>query len=305
MTGRILVVGSINMDLVVRSPHLPRPGETTLGSNFRTFPGGKGANQAVAAARLGAPVAMVGRVGQDAFGDAMLASLSANGVDVSCVRREMDAATGVALITVEDDTAENTIIVASGANMRITPEDVNASEELFEGALLLVLQLEIPLPTIQRAISLARRHGLLVILNPAPAQTLGRGLIAGVDYLIPNEGELLQLTGKNQVESAVRWVQESGVKTLLVTLGERGVRLINQDGETQIPAFPVKAIDTTAAGDGFVGAFAVALAEGKTASQAASWACASSAISVTRIGAQPSLPTRSEVESFLAERGIR
>ena len=304
MTGRILVVGSINMDLVVRSPRLPLPGETILGSGFSTFPGGKGSNQAVAAARLGAPVAMIGCVGQDAFGDAMLETLQADQVDVSGIRRDAQAATGVALITV-DDRAENTIVVASGANMRVTPQDVEAHEALFAGASVLVLQLEIPLAASRKAIDLAQRHGLKVLLNPAPAQSLTPEFLSGVDTLLPNEGELLRLSGAETMEAALRQVRAGGVGSLLVTLGEKGALLVDGDGEQRIPAFPVSAVDTTAAGDAFVGAFAVSLAGGLAPAQAARWACAAAAIAVTRPGAQPSLPRRPEVESFLKERSAQ
>ena len=303
MTGRIVVVGSINMDLVVRSPHLPLPGETILGSGFNTFPGGKGSNQAVAAARLGAPVAMIGCVGQDAFGDAMLETLEADQVDVSGIRRDDGAPTGVALITV-DDRGENTIVVASGANMRITPEDVEAHEALFANASVLLLQLEIPLAASRRAMDLALRHGLKVVLNPAPAQPLSAEFLSGVDVLVPNEGELLRLSGEQKMEAAVQRMWASGVGSLLVTLGEKGALLVNQAGELRVPAFPVKAVDTTAAGDAFLGAFAVSLAGGLPAEQAARWACAAAAIAVTRPGAQPSLPRRPEVESFLKERNV-
>jgi ribokinase len=304
MTQKILVIGSINMDLVVRSPHLPLPGETVLGSGFGTFPGGKGANQAVAAARCGAPTTMIGRVGTDAFGDAMLATLSADQIDVQGIRRDPDAPTGVALITV-DDWAENSIVVASGANMRLSPEDVEAQEALFKSAALLVMQLEIPLTVVRRSIQMAKRHGVQVILNPAPAALLDAEILAGVDYLIPNEGELMQVTGETVVDTAVVKAQALGVKTLVVTLGKRGVLLVDSTGQTQVPAYPVNAVDTTAAGDAFVGAFAVALAEGKLAPQAANWACAAAAISVTRVGAQPSLPTRAEVEQFLKEKAAQ
>lgn len=292
------------MDLVVRSPHLPRPGETILGSGFGTFPGGKGANQAVSAARLGARVAMIGRVGSDAFGSAMQATLSADGIDIAGVACDPEAPTGVALITV-DDHAENTIVVASGANMRLTPEDVEASEDLFVDAALLVVQMEISLATIQRAIQMAHRHGLRVILNPAPAKPLDPGFLAGVDYLIPNEGELLYLTGSENLNTAIQGARQSGVRALVVTLGEQGALLVDESGEWQIPAYPVTAVDTTAAGDSFVGALAVALAEGKSNQESARWACRAAAISVTRIGAQPSLPTRAEVDAFSGDRSDR
>ncbi len=300
MVAKILVVGSINMDLVVRPPRLPLPGETILAGSFDTSPGGKGANQATAAALLGGPVAMIGRVGLDGFGDEMLAGMASSGIDTGGIQPTPDAPTGVALITV-DDRAENTIVVASGANMRLTPEDVAAREDLFEQAALLVLQLETPVPSSLKAIELAHKHGMKVVLNPAPAQKLDAGMLRQIDYLIPNEGELMGLTGESSLEAGIRKAREIGVSTLVVTMGEQGALLVDESGEQMVPAFRVVPVDTVAAGDAFVGAFTVALSEGKTTREAARWACAAAAIAVTRKGAQPSLPKRAEVEAFLSE----
>jgi ribokinase len=300
MNGHIIIVGSINMDLVVRSPHLPLPGETILGSGFATFPGGKGANQAVAAARLGAPVIMVGRVGSDGFGNQMLQTLAQDGVDVSQVQRDTESPTGVALITV-DDKGENTIIVASGANMRITPEDVSSAEKYIREASILVLQLEIPLPAIQRACELAHKYGVRTILNPAPARSLEPELLAKVDDLIPNQAELALLTGIQAIPVATATLRELGVQNVIVTLGAGGAVLAGNGEPIHYPAYMVKAVDTTAAGDAFVGAYAVGLSDGLTASDAIRWANAAAALSVTRPGAQPSLPRRLELESFLKE----
>ncbi|HEX7974313.1 MAG TPA: ribokinase [Anaerolineales bacterium] len=300
MTGSILVVGSINMDLVVRSPHLPLPGETILGSQFNTFPGGKGANQAVAAARLGAPVKMIGRVGKDAFGEAMLQALRRDGVDVAAIGSDPEAPTGVALITV-DDAGQNTIVVASGANMLLSPENVVQAEALFEAAALLVLQLEIAPPVIEQACLLARRHGVRILLNPAPARPLPAELLRGIDLLIPNQIELALLAQEQDPSLAARKLVSWGVGQVIVTLGEDGALLVDSSQEIRAPACRVKAVDTTAAGDAFVGALAVALADGRSVPEAAAWANAAAAVSVTRAGAQPSLPRRDEVERMIRE----
>lgn len=301
MAGHIVVVGSLNMDLVVRAPRHPRPGETLLGSDFRTFPGGKGANQAVAAARAGGIVSMVGRVGSDDFGTALLSNLSANGVDTTHVRRDSEGATGVALITVSDD-GQNTIVVASGANWRVSPGDVVESAAQFEDAEIVLLQLEIPIPAVQRAAEEARRRGARVILNPAPAQRLDANLLKLVDVLTPNQSELTLLTGEQEPAAGAVRLMEAGVRSIIVTLGEEGVLVVEAAGDARIPRHEVHAVDTTAAGDAFVGAFAVALGNGKTIVEAARWGNAAAAVSVTRAGAQPSLPNRAEIEEMLASR---
>lgn len=301
MTPNVIVVGSLNMDLVVRTPRLPKTGETILGSDFRTFPGGKGANQAVAAARLGGQVAMIGRVGRDDFGEALLQSAARDGVDMTYVSKDPHAATGVALITV-DEAGQNTIVVASGANHQVVAEDISAVEHLFRDSSVLVLQLELPIPAVERAAHLAHQRGMPVILNPAPAQTLSRELLSIVDYLVPNQSELALLTGQEDIEAGAGVLQDWGVRSVIITLGEAGV-LVRSDGQEQLlAAHPVEAVDTVAAGDAFVGAFAVALTEGRSVLDAAAWANAAAALSVTRHGAQPSLPSRKELETFLSRR---
>lgn len=307
MSGHILVVGSLNMDLVARAPHHPAPGETVLGGEFMTFAGGKGANQAVAAARLGAAVKMVGRVGEDSFADALLEGLRENGVDVSFIVRDAGAPTGVALITVDAD-GQNAIVVAPGANARLTPTDIDASEELFRGASVLLLQLESPLDSVNRATELARKHSVPIVLNPAPALELSASLISAVDYLIPNEGELALLVGMDldtPVQTAVERLQANGASRVIVTLGEAGAFVCDGEENIEISGHPAHIVDTTAAGDAFVGAFAVGITEGKSMLEAARFGNAAGAIAVSRAGAQPSLPQREEVEELLEREGLR
>jgi len=294
----IVVLGSLNMDLVVRTPRLPGPGETLIGGPFQTFPGGKGANQAVAIARLGAPVLLIGRVGLDTFGNALIAAADRDGVDTRAITQDPETATGLALITVEAS-GQNTIVVAPGANHRLTPQHIDAYANRVQEAPLLVMQLECPLETVQAAAHLARKAGVPVLLNPAPAQHLPPELLQDVDLLAPNQSELALLTGENFIERAARSLIDQGVSTVLVTLGDQGVFVLSQEGQTYLPAFPVAAIDTVAAGDAFIGALAVAFSEGKTVLEAARWGNAAGAIAVTRHGAQPSLPTRSEVFALL------
>jgi len=299
----ITVIGSINMDLVVRTPRFPGPGETILGSDFLTVPGGKGANQAVAVARMGARTAMVGRVGGDAFGAQMLQALQSEGIDIGHVSTEREAPSGVALITVSDN-GENNIIVVPGAYGRLSPQDVEDAEETIGSSSSIVLQLEIPLPTVMRAVDLAARRGVRVILNAAPARPLPPELLGKVDYLIVNELEAALLTGlaAAQPEEAAKALLAGGCANVVVTLGEAGALLATPEGIEVVPPFRVSAIDTTAAGDAFVGAFAVALAEGKSPAEAVRWGNAAGALAATRLGAQPSLPTRAELGTFLEKR---
>ena len=299
----ITVIGSINMDLVVRTPRFPGAGETILGTDFFTAPGGKGANQVVAVARMGAHTAMVGRVGGDSFGERMLSGLQAEGIDTGHVAGEPDAPTGVALITVTDS-GENNIIVVPGANGRLTPQDIDNAEEIIASSESIVLQLEIPLPSVIQAINTAARRGVRVILNAAPARPLSPDLLSKVDYLIVNEHEAALLTGlaPTQPQEAGQALLSAGVGNVVVTLGEAGALLATRDGVEAVPAFRVSVVDTTAAGDAFVGAFAVALAEGKGPAEAARTANAAGALAATKLGAQPSLPAREEVERFLEER---
>ncbi len=301
----ILVTGSINMDLVVRAPRHPEPGETLLGGDFATFPGGKGANQAVAAARLGAPVRMIGRTGRDAFGDQMMETLAQNKVNTTWIQRDPEARTGVALITVADF-GENTIVVASGANGKVSADQVREAGPAFEDARLLLLQLEIPLPAVRQAVAEARKHQVAVILNPAPAAALEPELLAQLDYLIPNRSELALLSGTDMDTDPVQSAQklcEAGVRRVIVTLGSKGVLVVEQGQEaTHLPSYQVPVVDTTAAGDAFVGAFAVALSEGRSTIEAARWGNAAGALTVGRAGAQPSLPSRAELDLFMAKR---
>ena len=308
--ARIVVVGSFNMDLVVRLPAIPRPGETLLGGVFATYPGGKGSNQAVAAARLGGEVTMIGRVGADAFGDQLLSMARSEGIDTRFVGIDPNEATGVALIEV-DAQGQNSIAVASGANFTLTAADVASAFAQLERVDLLVMPLETPIDTIVTAAELARKAGARVVLNPAPAQHLSPELLKNVDVLIPNEYEAAFMTGiaihsPQDARQAAAHLLQSGPGVVIVTMGSQGA-LIAQAAQseivyTQTSAFSVKAVDTTAAGDGFVGALAVALGEGLSLPAAARFASAAAAISVTRVGAQPSLPTRAEVEDFLRAR---
>ncbi len=309
MTAHVTVVGSLNMDLVARAPRSPRPGETIIGGEFRNVPGGKGANQAIAAARLGATVSMVGRVGRDTFAGPLLDNLDADGIDHTFVVQDPEAATGVALIVV-DDGGENSIVVASGANMRLSPADVSAAEAAIAGADALLLQLEIPLETVIRAAEIARARGVKIILNPAPARSLPAELLSLVDVLIPNESETALLTGlpvgdQAEAKTAAAALQDSGVGTVILTLGERGAMLATEGKTELFPAFDVTPVDTTAAGDAFVGGFAVALAEGRTLSEAVRWGNGAGGLAATKLGAQPSLPTRRDLERLLATGGNR
>ncbi len=305
----IVVVGSLNMDLVVRIPQIPRPGETLLGGVFKTFPGGKGANQAVAAARLGGRVTMIGCVGNDAFGREMQATLAREGIDTTHVLIHPEAATGVALIQV-DAQGQNSIAVASGANFCLTGVDVEKALQSIDEFDALVMPLETPLETIYAAAKIAAQRSAKVLLNPAPAQVLEKNLLELVDVLLPNEHEIALMTGipllvPADTRRAANRLLALGVKNLLVTLGSQGSALFDASGQqTLIPACPVRAVDTTAAGDCFVGALAVGLCEGRSLQDAAKFASAAAALSVTREGAQPSLPRRSEVEQFLCERNM-
>ncbi|MFO7173033.1 MAG: ribokinase [Bacillota bacterium] len=309
MQPEIVVVGSLNLDLVARVPRRPRGGETLLGYRLDQFPGGKGANQAVAAARLGARVAMVGAVGADGFGDTLLAALAGDGVDIRWVERRPGVGTGVALITV-DDQAENSIVVIPGANGEVTPAQVAAAEPAIAGARVMLLQLEIPLPAVQAAAELGRRHGLTVILDPAPAPAapLPRKLMELADFVTPNETEAAALTGLPVDPADPRPVAEAllgqGARRALVKLGARGVYCLGPEGEFRHPGFPVAAVDTTAAGDAFAGGLAAALVEGLPLAEALAWGCAAGALAVTRPGAQAAMATRDELIAFLQERSL-
>jgi len=299
----IVVVGSSNTDMVIRVPRIPRAGETLLGGVFLTAAGGKGANQAVGAARSGGKVALIARVGRDVFGDQAIAGLRRDGIDVSCVFRDKLTASGVALIFVAKD-GENSIAVAGGANAKLSPADVSKATGVIRSAALLVAQLETPLATVAAAVRAAVRAGVQVILNPAPARPLPNSLLKLISVLTPNETEAELLTGIKVIDAAAAAkacskLRSRGVGTVILTLGSRGAFLADANGQKLVPGFKVKTVDSTAAGDVFNGALAVALAEGKTVLDAVRFANAAAALSVTRLGAQPSAPTRAEIEKFL------
>ena len=301
--SHILVVGSSNTDMIIKLDRIPRPGETILGGAFVTAAGGKGANQAVGAARAGGQVTFIARVGHDMFGDQAVAGFIRDGINVNHVVRDKTNPSGVALIFVAKD-GENSIAVAGGANAKLSPADVRKATAAFAGASVLVMQLETPLETVQAAADFAAKTGVRVILNPAPAQPLPDKLLKCVSILTPNETEAELLTGiavTNTASAAVAAakLRARGVQTVIITLGARGAFVATEDGGQLVPGFKVKAVDTTAAGDIFNGALAVALAEGKPLKQAVRFANAAAAISVTRLGAQPSAPTRREIEKFL------
>jgi ribokinase len=299
----ILVVGSLNADLVVRAPRFPQPGETISGEDLQVIPGGKGANQAVAAARLGAHVSMLGRVGKDNFGDFLLNNLQSNHVDAQLVQRD-DASTGTATIIV-DSNGQNSIVLSAGANGKVTTADVEHVS--FFHHKLLLLQLEIPTLTVLRAAQLARANNVRVILNPAPAKEIPDELIALTDFIIPNETELSLLTGVDvndipSAEKAARVLLQRGAKHVIVTLGSKGALIVDMETSTQVDTFKVNVVDTTAAGDAFIGGFATALLENKSIEESVQRGCACGALATTKFGAQPSLPTKEEVERFMSLR---
>jgi len=304
----ICVVGGINMDLVVQVPHVPRPGETVQGGEVIRFPGGKGSNQAVAASRLGATVSMLGQVGADAFGDELLATLEAAEVKTGGVRRVPGKATGVALISVADD-GQNSIVVAPGANMAWDEAAIAGVERAVASCRLLVLNLEVPPEVIGRAVHAAKRRGAHVILNPAPHRRGDEGCFDRVDIFVPNQVEAA-LFARADPDSVTDWgtlgqrLRELGPRVVVVTLAAQGSLIVSADGVTHVPSFPVVAVDTTAAGDAFVGGLAAAVLAGRPLRDAVRYANACGAIAVTRAGAQPSLPRRAEVEELLA-RGER
>ena len=298
---KIAVVGSSNTDMVVRVPHMPVPGETVLGGEFVMASGGKGANQAVAAARLGAEVTLVARVGADVFGERALAGFQQEGIITRHVTVDREAASGVALIFV-DSAGENSIGVAPGANACLSPDDVQEARGAIEEGDVLLLQLEVPVETVLAAAKVAHQAGVRVILNPAPAppNLLPTELLELVDIITPNESEAALLTGtQGSTEPAARRLTEQGAGAVIVTLGARGALIVTLDTQELVPAFSVNAVDTTAAGDAFNGGLAVALAQGRRLVEAVRFANACGALATTRLGAQPSLPTIGEVEAFL------
>jgi ribokinase len=303
---KILVIGSVNMDLVYRVVRLPRPGETLMGLSFQQIQGGKGGNQAVAASRLGADVALIGRVGEDEFGNTLLAGLCQEGVNCERLLITTGVSSGLAMIGVEDS-GQNSIVVIPGANGLVTPDDVQASELLFRDADALLLQFEIPLPSVVQAIELARVHGVRVIVDPAPAQADVPESVFSVDVLCPNETEAEALSGVRistvadamQAAHQIR-VRGDGGTLVLITMGHQGVVRCDSTGCEHIPPFAVNAVDTTAAGDAFAGALAVALASGLPTDEAIHFASAAGALAATRPGAQPAMPHLADVQARMA-----
>jgi ribokinase len=303
MQKTIHVFGSLNMDLVCRTPRLPQPGETILGNHFATLPGGKGANQAVAAARLGAATAMVGRVGKDDFGQQLIQGLQSAGVDAGGVVVDGNAPTGVAAIAV-DDAGTNTIVVVPGANGQVNNEDVDRLTAQLQSGDILLLQFEVPLAAAIAAAKAARARGVTVIVDPAPARRdLPADFFTSVDVLTPNQVESSQLTGMPVTDiptatKAARQLVKQGIGTVIVKLGKQGAVVATADDTFHQPALPVKAVDTVAAGDAFNGGLAVALAEGMALAEAAQFATAVAAASVMVPGAQASMPERSRVAAL-------
>lgn len=299
--GRVVVVGSSNTDLTVQVPRIPRPGETVLGGRFYMVGGGKGANQAVAAVRVGAAVALIGRTGEDEFGRAAHERLETEGIDTTYLSSSEETASGVALIVVDGE-GENAISVAPGANGELAPEDVEEAEPAIAVADVLVAQLEIPLETVERAFELAGRHAVTTILDPAPAQELPKDLLRRVSVITPNEMEAEALTGfstgtSEGVPHAAERLLELGVETALVTLGPAGSYVAADDERFHVPGLEVEAVDSTAAGDVFVGALATALADGWGLRRSVDFANVAAALSVRTPGAQPSAPEREAVLS--------
>lgn len=297
----ICVIGSLNMDLVVNVDTMPKPGQTIIGSNFKEVPGGKGANQAVAMARLNGNVSMIGKVGEDGFGQTLINSLKNDKVDTTYIQTSKGA-TGVALITV-DKNAQNSIVVSPGANFEVKEDDIDNNIEAIKNSDIVVLQLETPLNTIKYALNKAKELNKYTILNPAPAVKLDDEIIKNVDLLTPNETELEIISGvsietEEDIQKAAQIMIEKGVKELIVTLGSKGSLYINKEKNMFKKAYKVEAVDTTAAGDSYTGALAVALSQDKNIEDAMDFASKVGALSVLKEGAQSSLPTLEDVKNF-------
>lgn len=305
----IIVIGSLNADLVQNVDRLPKPGETVVGGNLETFSGGKGANQAVAAGRMGARVSMIGQLGNDSLASLLLTSLKSAGASTDLVGKS-DCSTGAAVILVLPD-GENVIVISPGANATVTPSLATERLSILREGSYLLSQLEIPIESVQESLAVAKARNATTILDPAPARPLPTELLQNVDFLTPNETETLTLLGgpslsmdvDSDVELAAKKILALGPRAVVLKLGARGCMIATEQGSIRAPGFKVSAVDTTAAGDVFNGAFATALAEGQTVQHAASFANAAAALSVTRPGAQNSVPSRREVNRFLSEAG--
>ncbi len=302
----ITVIGSSNTDMIIKVPRLPKPGETVLGGKFSTAPGGKGANQAVAAARSGGNVTFVARVGDDIFGEQALKNFKEDGINTDFIIKDKEAPSGIAEIFVSED-GENSIAVALGANLNLSVYDVIAAKEAILSSDILLMQLEIPLKTVQYAAKLAFDNGIRVILNPAPGQPLPIEVLKTISILTPNETEAAMLTGikiedEGAAEDAGRILMSKGVNKVIITIGKKGALILDSSGSELVGGFKVHAVDTTAAGDIFNGALAVALTEKKNIWEAVKFANAAAALSVTKLGAQPSAPKRKDILEFLKNK---
>jgi ribokinase len=299
----VLVVGSSNLDLVVTAKRFPNPGETIFGKKFEMFPGGKGANQAVCAARLGCKTTFIGKMGNDDFREKLSSILIEAGVDTKNLLVDSTEHTGTALITV-DETGQNQIIVISGSNMKLSPKDIERKSALFSDAAVVLAQLEIPIETVVQSAELARQNHALFILNPAPAASLPDGLFPLIDFITPNENELELLSGikivdDSSIKRASEKLMQKGVRNIIVTLGKRGAMLVNHSCSKLFPAKKVKVVDSTAAGDAFNGAFASSISEGHSIEESIEFANKVASISVTRMGAQSSMPYLNEIKDLL------
>lgn len=299
MKPKIVVIGSSNTDMICRVPHIPNPGETVLGGDFFIIQGGKGANQAVAAARAGGDVTLIACVGNDLFGKQAIEAYQAEGIDTSCIKMIDNVPTGVALINVADS-GENSIAVASGANARLTPDVIDNYREIILSAQIILMQLETPIDTIYHVARMAHKADIPVVLNPAPAQEIDSAIIPMLYCITPNEHEAVLLSGifppdPELVSEMADTIQNMGVQNVIITLGSKGSLYLRQGKDEIVPGIPVQAVDTTAAGDTFNGYLVVELAKGKTFIDAISVANKAAAISVTRMGAQPSIPYFNEI----------
>lgn len=306
MRAPVAVLGIFVADLAFRAPRLPLMGETILGQGFKDGPGGKGSNQAIAAARAGGEARMITRIGRDTFGDMAQKAWAADGIDTSAVAIDAELPTGAAFIFVSTETGNNAIIVESGAAAKLSPADVVAAERSIATAKVLVTQFEQPIETAIAGLKLARKHGVITILNPAPALPVDDAIYALCDYVTPNETEAATLTGltvetEADALAAAKELVRRGAKNALITLGEKGALLYGEAGTHMVPAFKVeKVVETTGAGDAFNGGFAVALAEGKSPVEAVRFGSATAGLSVQKPGTAPSMPTRDEIEAMLA-----
>lgn len=301
---RIVVIGSLNMDVVVEADRAPIAGETVLGNQVHFIPGGKGANQAVALARLGAHVSMIGAVGTDAFGQELLRALAHEGIETSGIKVLEHLATGVAAITLAE--GDNRIIVVPGANAQCRPEDVDAHEDMIAKADVVLIQLEIPIETVERAVRIAKQQGKIVVLNPAPAQVLSEDLLQQVDYLTPNRSELALLSGVDaegeQLEEGMNRLLNLGVKTCITTLGEEGAAYKHQSAFLcKVPGHRVQVVDTTGAGDAFNAGLTYAIASDKDIADAVAFASKVSAMAVTKFGAQAGMPSMEDIEAYFGK----